>query len=549
MLFATLRGFRPAWISSDLIAGILLAAIAIPEQLATARLAGMPAQTGLYAFAAGTLAFAIAGSNRFVSVGADSTIAPIFAGGIGALAITGAPAYPVLVSLAAVMIGATLVLAGIIRAGWIADLLSIPVTTGFLAGIALHIVIGQLPAVLGIATPHGSLLHELVAVVAAIPHANPIAFAIGGGVVLVTVIGERISPRIPGALIGLVGAGIAAATLDLRGHGVALLGTLPATLPHVGVPSVDLHDVARLVPLVLTVALVCLLQTSVVLRAYPANPDAPADPSPDFTAIGLGSIAAGLIGSFAVDASPPRTAIAAASGARSQLTGIVAVAAIALLVVFGATLTADLPLAALGGVLIFIGSRLFRVADMRRIARTGGQERWLVVASMLLVVVLPIETGMLSAIALSLVHGISIIARPPSGEFVRVPGTTIWWPPDRTKDGERIPGVLVFSPAAPITFTNAQFIVAKLRALIAAAAQPVRIIILECSGVIDVDYTGAFFLGRELTRLRAGGMRIALARLSDDRARNAAFATGLAAAAGADALYDSVAEALAALGA
>jgi len=169
MLFATLRGFRPAWISSDLIAGILLAAIAIPEQLATARLAGMPAQTGLAAFAAGTLAFAIAGSNRFVSVGADSTIAPIFAGGIAALAITGAPAYPVLVSLAAVMIGATLVLAGIIRAGWIADLLSIPVTTGFLAGIALHIVIGQLPAVLGIATPHGSLLHELVAVVAAIP--------------------------------------------------------------------------------------------------------------------------------------------------------------------------------------------------------------------------------------------------------------------------------------------------------------------------------------------------------------------------------------------
>jgi len=509
----------------------------------------MPAQTGLYAFAAGTLIFALAGSNRFLSVGADSTIAPIFAGGIAALAIAGSPTYPVLVSLAAVMIGATLVLAGVARAGWIADLLSIPVTTGFLAGIALHIVIGQLPAVLGISVPPGSLLHEFAAVIAAVPHMNPIALAVGGGVLVVTVLGERISPRIPGALIALIAAGIAAATLDLRTHGIALLGSLPATLPHAGFPFVDLHDVVRLVPLVLTVALVCLLQTSVVLRAYPANPDAPGDPSPVYAAVGLGSIAAGLLGSFAVDASPPRTAIAAASGASSQLAGVVAVATIAVLVAFGASLAAYLPLAALGGVLIFIGSRLFRIGDIRNIARTGGQEIWLVIASMLLVVILPIETGMLFAIALSLVHGISIVARPPSGEFVRVPGTTIWWPPDRTAAGERVPGVLVFAPAAPITFTNGAFIAAKLRALIAAAAQPVRIVVLECSGVIDVDYTGAYYLGREISRLRAGGTRVALARLSDDRARAAAVRTGFAATLGTDGIYDSVQEALVALGA
>jgi len=548
LIFATLRGFRPAWIPGDLIAGGLLAAIAIPEQIATARLAGMPAQTGLYAFAAGTLLFALAGSNRFLSAGADSTIAPIFAGGIAALAIGASPRYPVLVSLAAMMIGATLVVAGVMRAGWIADLLSIPVTTGFLAGIAVHIIVGQLPAVLGISVASGSLPHEIAAVIAAVPQANPIAFAIGGGVLLVTALGERISSRIPGALIGLIAAGFAAAAFDLQAHGIALLGALPATLPHAGLPLLAVRDVARLVPIVLTVALVCLLQTSVVVRAYPADPDAPGDPSREYTAIGLGSLAAGLLGSFAVDASPPRTAIAAESGAHSQLAGIIAVVAIVVLVAFGASLTAYLPLAALGGVLIFIGSRLFRLSDLRRIARTGGGEIWLAIASMLLVVVLPIETGMLFAIALSLVHGISIVARPPCSEFVRVPGTTIWWPPDRTAPGERVPGVLVFAPAAPITFTNGQFIVGKLRALIGAAAQPVRIVIFECSAVIDVDYTGAFFLGREISRLRAAGTRVALARLSDERARAAAARAGLLAAVGTDGIYDSVAEALTALG-
>ena len=547
MIFATLRGYRAAWISGDLIAGVLLAAIAIPEQLATARLAGMPAQTGLYAFAVGTLAFAIAGSNRFLSVGGDSTITPIFAGGIAAFVAAGSPAYPGFVSLAALLIGATLGVAGLLRVGWIADLLSIPVTTGFLAGIGVHIVVGQLPAVLGIAPPRGSLLREFAYLVLALPHANPFACAVGGGVLLVTVIGERISPRIPGALIGLVAAGAVAALFDLHARGLALLGALPATLPRLGLPPLTMHDVGRLVPLVLTVALVCLLQTSVVLRSYPSNPDAPGDPSRDYAAVGIGSIAAGLLGSFAVDASPPRTAIAAASGARTQLAGIVAVATIVLVVAFGSALAAYLPLAALGGVLIFIGSRLFRIGDIGRIARFGGNEIWLVVASLLLVVVLPIETGILLAIALSLVRLVQIVARPPSGEFVRVPGTTIWWPPDRTAPGERVPGVVVFAPAAPIMFTNAQFLATALRRLVAAAPQPVRIVVLECSGVIDVDYSGATSLEREIARLRAQGIRVAIARLSDDRARAAALRTGLTASVGAGAIFDSVQEALAAL--
>jgi SulP family sulfate permease len=546
MFFESLRGFASAWLPNDVVAGIMLAAIAIPEQIATARLAGMPPESGLYAFAAGSLAFAVFGANRYLSVGGDSTITPIFAGAIAALAVSGGASYPALVVVAALLTGVALIGAGLLRAGWVADLLSIPVTTGFLAGIALHIVIGQLPLLLGVPDSSGPLLLRLVALLRNAPHANGVTLLIGGGVLALTLGAERINARIPGALIGLIAAGIAVAALRLSDRGVAVLGALPATLPHVRLTFVDVHDGLQLAPIAMIVALVCMVQTAVVLRSYPNDSPSPEDPSRDFAAVGAGSIASALLGSFAVDASPPRTAVAASSGGRSQLAGIVAVVAVTLLAVFGAKLAAFLPLAALGGVLIFIGLRIFRVGEMLRIARIGGDEIWLVVAGALLVVVFPIEIGMLLAIGLSLVHGIYVIARPPSTELVRVPKTTIWWTPDASS-GERIAGILVFAPSAPITFTNAHYIVGRLRALVGAATEPVGIVVIEGSGIIDVDYTGATLLCAAIADFRASGITVAIARLEDVRARAAAERTGLVDALGPGRIYDSVYEALEAL--
>jgi MFS superfamily sulfate permease-like transporter len=544
VILPSLRGFRFAWLPSDLLAGAVLAAIAIPEQLATAQLASMPAQTGLYAFAAGSLAFAIFGSNRYLSVGADSTIAPIFAVTIAALAAASSASYAVLVGFATLLTGLALVLAGALRLGWLADLLSIPVTTGFLAGIAVHIIVGQLPVVLGVPGGSGSLLLHLVALVRNLPHVNAMTLAIGAGVFGLTLATERISPRLPGALLGLIGAGVAAAALHLGERGVAFLSAPSSALPRVRIAFVSVHDALSLVPVALIVALVCLIQTALVLRSFPSNPDAPEEPSHDFAAVGIGSIASAMLGSFAVNASPPRTAIVASSGGRSQVSSIVAVALVGLLVVFGARLAAYLPLAALGGVLIFIGTRIFRYADMVRIARLGGGEIWLVAAGAFLVIVLPIQTGMLLGIVLSLVHGIYVVARPPSTELVHVPGTTIWWPPDDNTPGERVRGVLVFAPAAPITFTNGHYIVERLAALAACAPQPVRLVVLECSGVMDIDYTGARLVCAAIAGLRARGITVAIARMAVERARNAARRTGLLAALGPQRVFKSVQEAI-----
>src|SRR5262245_31301711 len=208
-LFASLRGYRIGWLPRDFVAGLMLAAIAIPGQLATARLAGMPPETGLYAFAAGSIAFAAFGANRFMSVAADSTIAPIFAGGVASLAAAGTSHYAELVTLLALLVGAILVTIGLLRAGWLATLLSIPVTTGFLAGISIHIMVGELPTLLGISEERGHLLLRLFHTLGQLGEANPYTVAIGAGVLVVTLGTARINSKIPGALIGVVGAGLA----------------------------------------------------------------------------------------------------------------------------------------------------------------------------------------------------------------------------------------------------------------------------------------------------------------------------------------------------
>jgi MFS superfamily sulfate permease-like transporter len=545
-LAPSLRGFRPAWLTNDLIAGAMLAAIAVPEQIATARLAGMPVQTGLYAFAAGSLAFALFGKNRFVSVGADSTIAPIFASAAALVVASGSSAYPALIGVLAIVAGVVLVATGFLKAGWIADLLSVPVTTGFLAGIAVHIVVGQLPLIVGVPSGSGSLVQHALALLRALPQANVPTLVIGCGVLGVTILADRLSPRVPGPLIGLVGATVATAAFRLHEHGVALLGALPAALPQLRFPAVDPGDALRIVPTALVVALVCMVQTAVVVRSFPADADEPDDPSNAFTAVGIGSIVAAFVGAFAVDASPPRTSIAASSGARSQLAGVIAVATVALVVVFASRYAADLPLAALGGVLVFVGARLFRASAMVRIARYGRGELWLVAAGALLVIALPIQTGMVLAIVLSLVHGISIIARPPSRELARIRGTTIWWPPSR-EPTDRVAGVFVFSPAAPITFTNVEYIVRAIRTGMAKAAPPVRLVVIEGSGVIDIDYTGAQSLRALIADLTKRGIVVALARLEDVRAQAAAQHTGILRELGTDRVFPSVQEAIDAL--
>jgi len=250
------------------------------------------------------------------------------------------------------------------------------------------------------------------------------------------------------------------------------------------------------------------------------------------------------LGAFAVNASPPRTAVVEESGGRSQLSSLLAIAIVAATVLLAATAFAFVPEAALGGVLLFIGVRIFRVATMRQIYRRGGLEILLVLASAALVVLLPIQTGITMSIVLSLLHGVYIIARPDCAVLSRVPGTTVWWNLPASEAGEHEPGVLVFAPGAPIYFLNAADIGQKLMNAIAAAAEPCRLVVIEANGMIDIDFTGSHILQQNILELRRRKIDVAIARLESGRAQHTAARSGLIAALGADQVFRSVDDAI-----
>jgi sulfate permease, SulP family len=517
----SLQGYHSNFISHDLVAGLTLVAIAIPEQLATAKLGGFSPQIGFFAFLAGSLAFAIFGSNRFLSSGADSTITPIFAGGLAALAASGSPDYLALAGVLALMVGVVLVIGGVFRLGWIADLLSIPVTTGFLAGIAIHILISQLPAILGLPAPDGPMLKRLATLAGELPHANMFTLVIGLGVLALVTISERIDVRIPGALIGLIAAAAAVILMGLESRGVAVLGDIPGTLPSLVIPGIEIGRVLKLVPLALIIAVIVMVQTAATTRSFSSDPNQPPDVNRDFVGVGAGSILSGLAGGFPVNASPPRTAIVAETGGKSQLAVLIAAAIVLGLLAFGGALLHHVPQAALGGVLLFVAMRIIRVKQIVAISKQSRVELLLVIATAAAIILLPIEQGVAIGITLSLVNGIFSTTRARVTIYERVPGTSIWWPSNPHIPGETVPGVIVAGFQAPLSFLNAYHFRSDVTGLIQNSTQPPSLIVLEATGIVEIDFTAAQIMSDTIKACRDQGVGFAIARLESERAQQA----------------------------
>ncbi len=546
-IFRSFAAYRFGFLPQDCIAGLTLAAIAIPEQMATARLAGLPPEIGLFAFLAGSLAFAIFGESRFLSCGADSTIAPIFAGGLALLASAGSPQYAALAAALALMVGILLIAGGIFRLGWVADLLSVPVTTGFLAGIAMHILVSQLPSVLGLPHPNGSLIAQALFLASRLGETNHATLAIGLGVLVLVGLTEKFNARLPGALVGLALATIAVVAFHLEARGVAVIGPVAGRWPGLSLPNASLDQFASLAPLSLLVALVVMVQTAATTRAFPSNPDQPPDVARDYVGVGAGSLLAGLFGAFPLDASPPRTAIVAETGGRSQLSGLVASAIVIGIVLFGARLLGHIPDAALAGVLLFVALRIVRIRQMADIFRQSFGEFLLIVATWAAIVLMPIEQGVAIGIALSLLHGIWSVTRAHAIVFERVPGTSIWWPPTPQHRGETLPHVLVMAFQAPLSFLNAYAFRRGILALMHDAPAPVRLIVLEASAILDIDFTAAQMLNMLIRHCRDEHIIFAIARLESLRAQAAVKRFGIDAALGSNRLFRSVEEAVHAL--
>ena len=543
-LMRSLAGWKPVDLPGDLAAGLTLAAIAIPEQMATARLGGFPPDIGLFVFVAGTIGFFLFGANRYLSSGADSTITPIFAGALAMLTAQGSANYGSLAAGLAVAVGVLLLLGGLARLGWIASFLSVPVTTGFLAGIAVHIVVSQLPAALGVAAPDGTLLTRGAWLLAHLSETNPYTLILAALVLGASSATERLGWRIPGALIGLIAAMVLVGIFGWADKGVAVVNASPVTWPRPSVPAVPAGDWENIGGLALVLATVAMVQTAATTRSF-ASLDDPRDINQDFIGVGAGNILAGLFGLFPVNASPPRTAAVEASGGRSQLSGLCAALLVLLVLIFGGSLLHLVPLAALSGILFAIALRIARPSTFSLVLRQTPMEFALIVATMAAIVILPIQSGVAIGIGLSVLHGIWTITRTQMMEFEKVPGTSVWWPPSTHVKGEKLPHVRVVAFQAPLSFLNADEFRRDMIEMIERGG--LSLIVFEASGVAEIDFTAAQVLVEIVERCHKARIRFAIARLTSLRAQEALARFGIVEKLGPHGLYRSVDDAIRAL--
>jgi len=468
----------------------------------------------------------------------------LFATGVSALAVAGSPHYVQLVAILAVMVGLMVMLVSILRLGWIAEFLSTPIVTGFLSGVAVIIVVHQLPDFLGLPATSGSNTHRVTYVVTNLNEVNGWVLAIGLGVLVVMFVCARLDRRIPGALIGLVGSTALVVALDLQAHGVAVLGTVHTGAPHFGLTGLSWHTLESLAPLAAVVALVVVTQTAATTRAFAEQGGYDVNAGRDFLGVGAGSVVAGLVGSFPVDASPPRTGAVATAGGRTQA-GALGAAFVVVLLIPIADVLKDVPLATLAAILIFVAIRLFKPGDLAAIARFDLFEFGLAAVTLLTVALVGVEQGIGVAVGLAILDRIRLSARPQLHVLGRLSGTTSWAPVTPEVPATEVPGVLVLLFATPLWYANATHFRDEVAGALARAPDT-RALVLDTIGMSDVDFTGSRAMADVLAECGRQHVAFGMAR-AGEHLHEMLRRSGLAQRIGESHFYPSVDEAVTAL--
>lgn len=510
LLFPSLQGYQRSWLPRDVIAGITIAAIAIPGQIAVAKVAGMPPTTGLWACIAAGLVAAMLVANRVLWIGSDSTTAPIILVGLSALAASGTEEYARLAVTLALSVGAIFIVVAIAKLDWLADLLSRPVIAGFMTGIATIIVVGQLPALLGIPPAGEHTLSKLWNVLANLGEINWVAATIGIASLVLLPLFARMNKRIPGALLVMAIATLATAALALTRFNVDVLGPLQTGPPHFVLPALSLDAIRGVLPTALAIALLSIAQTAATSRSSADMNGFSTSLRSDFAGVGLANIASGGVGAYSVDASPGATVVMASSGARTQLAAMIGAVIVLGVVLFGGTLLADLPNATLAAIMILLSVRIVNVRELRRIRNYGAGAWALTVVTFAAVVVFGVEVGVVIAVTLALVARAVRTSRPEVIELGRRPDGH-WLPADH--DGAAEPtGMLVVRLNGPLWFANANWFHDTIKAL-AEAHPEVRQMIIDTVVIDDLDYTGASVMTDVVVWLEGRGIDVAMTHI------------------------------------
>ena len=451
-----LRGYRPDWFRADLLAGITVTAYLVPQCLAYADLAGVEPVTGLWVAVVAMVAYALLGTSRQLSVGPESATAVMVAAAVAPLAAGDPAKYAALAAGLALLVGLICIAAFVLRLGFLADLLSQPILIGYMAGVALIMIGSQLATITGVTLTSDGAIAKTVELSGKAGDVQPAAVVLGLGVTAFLLILRRIAPLAPGSLIAVVGAAVITYVFDLAARGIALVGPVPSSLPSISLPTLAAGDVTALAGSAAAIAFVAYTDVALTGRAFAVRTGEVIDANREFLGLGVANVASGLTGGFALSASGSRTAIIDAVRAHSQVTGLVAAAAVVVVVLGVPGLISYIPRAALGGIVVFAALRLIDVAALRRLGRFRMTELGLALAALFGVLVFDVLAGILIAVGLSVADLFVRIARPPASVLGQVPGLAGLHDIDDYPAARQIPGLLVFRYDAPLCFANAE---------------------------------------------------------------------------------------------
>jgi high affinity sulfate transporter 1 len=527
------------------VAGLILAAILVPQGMAYAELAGLPAVTGLYTTVACLVGYAIMGPSRILVLGPDSAVSPLILAAILPL-MAGAndPATAIaLAGMLALLVGAIEIGLGLAKLGFVADLLSKEVQVGYMNGLGITIVVGQLPKLFGFSTDAEGFVNQVKAFVANIDETNRATLVVGLTSLVLLLVLPRVSKKLPAILVVIVGSTLASAILDLSADGVKTVGALPQGLPRPALPWTSLSDVGPLLIAAVGITIVSLTDTIATSTSFAARRGDEVSPDQEMIGVGTSNIAAGLFQGFAVSSSASRTAVAEQSGAKSQVTGLVGAGAVVLLLLFLNSLLADLPQTVLAAVVISAAYSLIDVVALRRYWKVRRSALVLSLVTSLSVILLGVIAGIVVAIGLSILlffrrnwwpHG-EVLGRAPSGN---------WHAVRDQETAEQMPGIVVFRWEAPLFFANVGIFREQVRSL--ARDKDVEWIVLQCEAVTDIDITAADMLEQLSRQLDQQGIELAFVELRA-RLREQIRQYGLFQTLDREQLYSSIDAAMAAI--
>lgn len=508
-----LRGYQRTWLRGDLLAGVTVAAYLIPQVMAYAEVAGLPAIAGLWAAVAPLAVYAILGSSRQLSIGPESSTALMTAAAVTVLIAGDQQRYAETAAALALAVGAVCLICWVARLGFLANLLSHPVLIGYMAGIAGLMIVSQLGKVSGIAVEGDSVLSELRFFVAHLGQVHRPTLLVAAGTFALLVAFYRLLPRWPGPLMAMVLAAVATAALNLDQMGVDTVGAVPRGLPPVSIPDFSTIDLSALVPAALGVTIVAYSDNIVTARAFAARRREEIDARQEFLALGTANLGAGMFSGFPVSSSGSRTVIGDAVGSRTQLYSLVAAAVLLLTMLFLGPALSTFPMAALGALVVFAALRLIDFAELRRIARFRRSELFLALATTAAVLIFDVLYGIAVAVALSILDLLRRIARPHDGILGYVPGLAGMHDIDDYDTGRQVPGLLVYRYDAPLFFANAEDFKHRALAAVDTADPPVEWFLLNAEANTEIDLTAVDALEDVRKTLADRGVVFALARV------------------------------------